>query len=381
MNRRQALFTLTGAAIPAWAASGAKQYIVYVGTYTNSNKSKGVHAFRMDAKSGKMDSIGLVGEVANPSFLTIHPNRKNLYAVSEIANYQGQRSGAVTGFTIDSATGKLAKLNTVATKGDGACHLVVDKTGKNVVVANYGGGSVASLPIKDAAGNLGEATAFIQHKGSSVDGRRQQAPHAHSVNISADNRFVIVADLGLDQVKVYKLDPAAGTLTPNEPPFAKVTPGGGPRHFNFHPNGKFAYACQEMKSAVTAFKWDAAQGELTEIQVISTLPKDYTTPGNSTAEIRCHPSGKFLYCSNRGHDSLAMYRIAKDGQLTHLGNVSTGGRTPRNFNIDPSGRWVIAANQATDNIVVFKVEKSGMLTPTGQKFDVGAPVCVQFLSV
>ncbi|MBM3734435.1 MAG: lactonase family protein [Acidobacteria bacterium] len=379
MNRRQALLTLAGAAVPAWAR--AKEYIVYVGTYTNGNKSKGIHAFRMNVKTGELSPVGLVGEVTNPSFLTIHPNGRTLYAVSEIANYQGQRSGAVTGFQIDRNTGMLTKLNTSATKGDGACHLVVDKTGKNVVVANYGGGSVASIPIKDDAGNLGDASAFIQHKGSSVDNRRQMNPHAHSVNISADNRFVMVADLGLDQVLVYQLDPAQGSLTPHNPPFAKVTPGGGPRHFTFHPKGKFAYTNQEMKSAVTAFRWNAASGVLDEIQVISTLPQDYTGTGNSTAEILCHPSGKYVYCSNRGHDSIAVFKVHKDGKLTRIGNVSTQGRTPRNFNIDPSGRWLIAANQATDSIVLFRIGKDGNLTPAGQKLDVGAPVCVKFLQV
>jgi 6-phosphogluconolactonase len=371
---------MTGA-LPAWTAPKAKEYLVYIGTYTNSNKSKGIYAFRMDARTGKLSEIGLAGEVINPSFLTIHPNGRHLYAVSEISNYQGKVSGSVTGFQIDRSTGKLATINTVAAKGGTSCHLVVDKTGKNVVLANYGTGSVASVPIRDGKGSLGEATAFVQHEGSSIDKRRQQGPHAHSVNISADNRFVIVADLGLDQIKIYKLDPVAGSLNPHNPPFAKVTPGGGPRHFNFHPNGKFAYTNQEMGSAVTAFKWDAANGVLTEIQVISTLPADYKTPGNSTAEILVHPNGKFLYCSNRGHDSLAMYRIGKDGKLTHFGNTPTQGRTPRNFNIDPSGRWLIAANQNTDNIVVFEIGKDGSLTATGQTFEVGAPVCVKYLPV
>lgn len=372
---------MAGAALPVWAAPKAKEYLVYIGTYTNNRKSKGIYAFRMDAASGKLTEIGLAGEITNPSFLTLHQNGRNLYAVSEISNYKGKNEGSVTGFTIDRASGKLTPVNTVSAKGGTTCHLLVDKTGKNVVVANYGTGSVASLPIKDDKGTLGEASSFIQHKGSSIDKRRQMGPHAHSVNISSDNRFIMVADLGLDEVLVYKFDPAAGTLTPNEPPFAKVTPGGGPRHFNFHPNGKFAYTNQEMGSAVTAFKWDGAKGVLSEIQVISTLPSDANKAGNSTAEVLVHPSGKFLYCSNRGHDSLAMYRIAKDGKLTHFGNTPTQGKVPRNFNIDPSGRWLIAANQNTDNIVVFEVEKNGSLKPTGQQFTVGAPVCVKYLPV
>lgn len=381
MNRRQALLTLAGAAVPVWAAPKAKEYLVYIGTYTNNNASKGIYVFRMDVRSGKLTEIGLAGEITNPSFLTLHQNGQNLYAVSEISNYQGKNAGSVTGFTIDRATGKLTKINTVSAKGGTTCHLVVDKTGKNIAVANYGTGSVVSVPIIDGKGTLGEATAFVQHKGSSIDSRRQQGPHAHSVNISADNRFVMVADLGLDQVLVYRLDPAAGSLTPHEPPFAKVTPGGGPRHFNFHPNGKFAYTNQEMGSAVTAFQWDAAKGVLNEIQVISTLPEGASKQGNSTAEVLVHPNGKFLYCSNRGHDSLAMYRIGKDGKLTHFGNTPTQGKTPRNFNIDPSGQWLIAANQNTNNIVVFKVEKNGALTATGQQFKVGAPVCVKYLPV
>jgi 6-phosphogluconolactonase len=258
--------------------------------------------------------------------------------------------------------------------------VTVDKTGRCVLVANYGTGSVAALPILED-GSLGKAKSAIQHEGSSVDPRRQSGPHAHSFNVSPDNRFAVACDLGLDKVLVYKLDPAAATLTPSQPPSVSTPPGGGPRHFSFHPSGRFAYCCNEMKSSVTAFTYDAEKGVLAPIQTVSTLPEEVS--GNSTAEVLVHPSGKFLYCSNRGHDSLAIFSIdEKTGQLTAVGHQKTLGKTPRNFGIDPTGQYIVACNQGSNDVAVFKVDlTSGKLTQAGDLVKIPSPVCVRFLAI
>jgi 6-phosphogluconolactonase len=387
MNLTQYLTTLPMAlltsllltpSVPGAQKPAKGEYLVYIGAYT-TKLSKGIYAFRFQAATGQLTPLGLAAETSNPSFLAVHPNHRFLYAVSEISSFEGQKSGAVSAFAIDSSTGRLTLLNRVASRGSGPAFVTVDKTGKSVLVANYNSGSVALLPLKED-GSLGEASAFIQHSGSSVDPKRQQGPHAHSVNVSPDNRFAIVADLGLDQVLVYRLDPIKASLVPNEPPFAKVNPGSGPRHFAFHPSGKFAYVINEMASTVTAFAYDAPRGAFKELQTISTLPKDFSG-SNSTAEVQVHPSGKFLYGSNRGHDSITVFAIApRKGTLTPLEQVPTQGKSPRNFGIDPTGSYLIAANQGSDNLVVFRINsKTGRLTPTGQTFQVGAPVCVKFV--
>ncbi len=359
------------------AANG--QYFVYVGTYTKE-KSKGIYAYRFNPAKDQLTSIGLVAETTNPSFLAVHPNRRFLYAVSEMANYEGRNSGAVSAFAIDPKTGKLSFLNKVSSRGGGPAFVTVDKTGKDVLVANYGGGSVAALPVLED-GRLGEASAFVQHAGSSVNAKRQQGPHAHSINVSPDNRFALVADLGLDQVLVYSFDPTKGSLAPN-PPIAKMNPGAGPRHLAFHPSGRFVYVINEMQSSVTAFAYDAARGALRELQTLSTLPKDFAGE-NTTAEVQAHPTGKFLYGSNRGHDSIAVFAIdAAKGTLTPVEYVPTQGKTPRNFGIDPTGSYLFAANQNSDNVVVFRIDpKTGRLTPTGHVLEVGSPVCVKFVAI
>ncbi len=375
MERMKAICVLL-AALSAPCAWSAEQFLVYIGTYTRQ-KSKGIYVYRFDAGSGKLDPIGLAAETANPSFLAVHPSRKFLYAVGEM--YGPQKGGAVSAFRIDAGTGQLTLLNSVSTRGAGPCHLMVDKTGKCLVAVNYGSGSVASFPVKED-GSLGEASGFVQHAGSSVDPKRQQGPHAHSVNVSPDNRFAVVADLGLDQVLVYRLDPAKAMIEANDPPFVKVNPGAGPRHFTFHPGGKFAYVINEIKSTVTAFSWEAARGAFKEIETVSTLPQDFTGV-NHTAEVQAHPSGRFLYGSNRGHNSIAVFAIdTRKGTLTPVERVPTQGKTPRNFGIDPTGSWLIAAHQDSDSLVVFRIDKkTGKLTPTGQQLEVGAPVCVKFL--
>ena len=373
MNSSNLLSTLLLVALVAPLA--AADYFVYVGTYTRGT-SKGIYVYRLDSASGKLTPLGLAAETVNPSFLAIHPGGKFLYAVSEAGG-----AGMVNAFAIDAKTGMLKFLNKAASKGSGPCHATVDKTGRCLLVANYGSWSVAALEIK-ADGTLAESASFVQHTGSSVDPKRQQGPHAHSVNVSRDNRFAVVADLGLDKLLVYKLDAARAAITPNQPPFAQVKPGSGPRHFAFHPNGKLAFVINEMASTVTAFRYDAAEGAFKEVDTAGTLPAGFSGT-NSTAEVQVHPGGKFLYGSNRGHDSIAVFAIdAGAGKLKLVQHESTQGKVPRNFGIDPAGSWLIAANQSSDSIVVFRIDKkTGRLTPSGQKLDVGAPVCVKFLAV
>ncbi|MGV3724124.1 MAG: lactonase family protein [Actinomycetota bacterium] len=354
--------------------------LVFIGTYTNA-KSKGIYAFRMDGATGALTPIGLVAETASPSFLAIHPNRKFLYAANEVESFGGEKAGAVTAFAIDAATGKLTALNQQSSRGAAPCHLVVDKSGKSLLVANYTGGNVAVLPV-GADGKLGPASGFVQHQGKSVDAGRQEGPHAHSFNLSPDNRFAFAADLGLDKVLIYRFDAAKSSITPNEPAAGVVPPGSGPRHFAFHPSGRYAYVINEMKSTVTVFDYEGSKGALRAKQTLSTLPAGFT--GNtSTAEVQVHPSGRFLYGSNRGHDSIAIFAIdPTNGQLTHLGNESTQGKTPRNFGIDPTGNFLIAANQGSDSLVVFRIDqKTGKLQPTGVKVEAPVPVCVKFLPI
>lgn len=383
MKRISLLFLFSAAALIALFAQGkrpdgARDYFAYFGTYTRQD-SKGIYAYRFQPATGKLTPVGLVGETENPSFLTVHPNQRFLYAVNEISNYQGESAGSVTAFSIDAKTGNLTLLNRVSAHGTTTCHLVVDKTGKCLLVANYGTGvSVAAFPVKED-GSLGEASATVQHTGSSI-GPRQKGPHAHSVNLSPDNRFVLVPDLGLDQVFSYRLDPAKGTLTPNDPPFATVTKGSGPRHFAFHPNGQFTYTLSEMGSLVTVFAYDGAGGTMKELQTISTLPKDFSGTNNS-AELFVHPNGRFLYASNRGHDSIAVFAIDPlKGTLTTIEQVSTQGKIPRGFAIDPTGAYLLAANQNTNNAILFRIDqKTGRLTPTGDDLKIPSPVCVIFV--
>jgi len=365
----------------ASAAQGGK-YVFYVGTYTeDGTNSKGIYAYRYDANTGDIAPLGVAAETTNPSFVAVSPNGRFLYAVNEVGNYKGPNSGGVSAFAVDRATGKLTFLNEVPSRGADPCYITVDKTGKFVLVANYTGGSVAVFPVL-ADGKLGEASAFVQHTGHGTNPERQEGPHAHSIDLSPDNRFAFVDDLGLDELLVYKFDSAKGSLTPNDPPFAKLDAGAGPRHFALSPSGKFAYVVSEMGRSVTVFSNDAARGKLQRLETITTLPKDFSGR-NDDAEIEIHPSGKFLYASNRGHESIAVYSIDPEkGTLTLVEISPTGGKEPRSFEIDPTGKFLFAANQKSDNIVVLRIdEKTGRLTPTGKVVDVPSPVCVKFLKV
>lgn len=361
----------------AAARTNASDPTMYVGTYTRG-ASKGIYAYHFDSSMGKTTPIGLVAETENPSFLAIHPNRRFLYAANEISMYQGQPAGSVSAFAIDPATHALKLLNRVSSRGSGPCHVAVDKTGKWLFVANYNSGSVAAFPIHED-GSLGEASAFFQHAGSSVNKERQSGPHAHVVALSPDNRFVLVADLGLDRIFSYRIDPSKGGLTPNNPPFVKIDPGSGPRHIAFRPDAKFVYSLSEMLSTVTTFRYDASRGSLKELQTLSTLPKGFSGT-STTAEIVVHPNGRFVYTSNRGDDSIAIFRIdPSHGTLTFVDRTPTQGKTPRNFAIDPSGTFLLAANQDSGSIVTFRIDPgTGRLTPTGDTLEVPSPVCILF---
>ncbi|MGQ9632828.1 MAG: lactonase family protein [Bryobacteraceae bacterium] len=379
-NRRSFLFSaapLLAAARQSFSAAGSER-LVFFGTYTRK-LSKGIYVSRFNPADGKLSEAELAAELTNPSWVTIHPKQRAVYSVAETSNYQGQKTGAVAAFALDPATGKLTKLNELPSHGTSPCHIAVDRTGRCAVAANYGTGTVACYPIR-SDGSLGEASAVIQHTGSGPNPSRQQGPHAHQVVISPDNRFVFVPDLGLDKVMIYRLDPAKGTLTPNDPAFAETPPGSGPRHMAFHPKGRYAYVICELGSLIAAYSYNAARAAFTQLATVSTLPREFSGR-NSTAEIEVHPNGRFLYGSNRGHDTIAVFTIdSTKGTLTLIEHVPTQGKTPRNFKIDPSGNFLIAANQDTNNVLVFRIDPStGRLSPTGQTLQVGAPVCVEFL--
>jgi 6-phosphogluconolactonase len=352
----------------------AADYDVYVGTYTKGD-SRGIYRVKLDGKTGKLTAKALSVTTENPSFLALHPTGKYLYAVNELGPV-----GKVSAFSISPDSGALTLLNSASAQGDGTCHLSVDKTGKHVLAANYGGGSVVVLPIL-ADGRLKEATEFVQHQGSGANPKRQKGPHAHGIYVDEANRFVYVPDLGMDKVMIYKLNAGSGKLTPADPAFGSTAPGAGPRHFVLHPKSDFAYVITEMTCTVTAYSRDAKNGGLTEIQTISTLPEGASIlPAFSTAELEIHPTGKFLYGSNRGHDTMVVYAVdAKTGQLTLAQHISTGGKTPRSFGISPDGKWLIAANQNSASLVVFKIDpKTGQLSETGNTAEVPNPVSVVF---
>lgn len=343
----------------------------YLGTYTKPGKSKGIYVGKLDTETGRLGALELAGEAANPSFVALSPDGKYLYAVAEAGG------GGVAAFSV-GADGKLSKLNEQATGGGGTCHVWVDATGKNVFAANYSGGSIAAFQVK-ADGSLAERTAFVQYGGSGPDPKRQRKSFGHSIYTDAGNKFVYSCDLGSDNVWIFQLDAAKGTLTPTSPPSGKVPPGSGPRHFAIHPNGKYAYANNEMGMSVTGFARDGATGALTALETVSTLPDGTSKNGLSTAEIFCHPTGKWLYVSNRAHDTIAVFSIATDGKLKWIESAPAQVKVPRGFAIEPSGKWIIAGGQDDNRIAVLKIDQTtGRLTATDQSAEVGAPVCVLF---
>jgi 6-phosphogluconolactonase len=360
--------------------SGSNELLVYFGTYT-SGTSKGIYVSRLNRETGALSAPALAAEAVNPSYLAVHPARDFLYAVNEIDKFEGKPTGSVSAFAIDRASGLLKALNRQSSGGGGPAHLSTDREGRHVLVANYGGGSVSVLPIAED-GTLRAASAFVQHTGSSVNPDRQKAPHAHAINVDPSGRFAYVPDLGIDKVIIYQFDAEKGSLTPAKYPYAPVQPGYGPRHIAFHPGGRFAYVINELSATISVFDRVDSTGALANTMTITTLPSgESLQPGYSTADVQVHPSGKFLYGSNRGHDSIAVYTIDQaTGLPTFVEAEPTQGRTPRAFGIDPSGTFLLAANQRSDSVVVFRIDQTtGALTATGARVELGAPVCVKFV--
>ncbi len=365
------------------ARADDQRWLLYVGTYSrpadgNRPASEGIYGTHFDASTGKFGEVFLAAKAGDPSFVAIHPSGKYLYSIGESGKFEGKNQGVIQAYAIDQATGRLTLLNEQTTGGAGPCHLVVDALGQTALIANYGGGSAASVRIQPD-GKLGELASFHQHQGSSVNPQRQQEPHAHSINLDADNKFAYVADLGLDRILVYAFDAASGKLLPN-PKQVEVEPGAGPRHFAFHPQGKWAFVINELASSITSFRCDPQTGTLATVENVSTLPDKYEQP-SYTAEVVVHPTGKFVYGSNRGHDSIAVFKFDdKNGSLDRVEIEPIGGRTPRNFVIDPSGKYLLAEGQDTDSVTVFEIDATtGALKPTGEKLTVPVPVCIRFV--
>lgn len=351
--------------------------LLYVGTYTGTDRSEGIYLVRMDPRTGELRQLGAVNVGPNPSFLAIHPNGRVLYAVNEVEERNGKASGAVAAFTIAGDTGGLARLNEQPSEGGAPCYVSVDSTGRVVLVANYVGGNVALLPIR-SDGTLGAATSVAQHSGTGPDTTRQEAAHAHCILPDPSNRFALAADLGVDRVLVYRLSLADGTLHHMEGSDARLRPGAGPRHLAFHPTLPLVLVANELDSTVTTLRFDRENGQLSTLQSYSTLPRGWS--GTSyVADIHLSSSGRALYVSNRGHNSLAVFSVDATGALEFEQAVSTEGDWPRNFSLDPTGRWLLVANQRSDSIVVFARDPdSGRLTPTTQRIAIPSPVCLRF---
>jgi 6-phosphogluconolactonase len=347
--------------------------IVYVGTYTGPSKAEGIYVYRMDDSTGALTHLQTVSGVDNPSFLALDPEQRYLYAVNETPEGEGQGPG-VSAFAIDPQHRTLTPLNRQPAHGSAPCYVSLNPAGTHVLIANYGNGTLAVYPV-ESDGRLGAASHVVQHEGRSVH-RRQAGPHAHSIRFDPQGRHVLACDLGVDRVFLYRLE--GGTLVPHDLPYAQLSSGAGPRHTAFHPSGRFVYVNGEIDSSVTAFAYDPERGAFDVKGVYSTLPDDFSG-NNSTAQVVAHPNGRFVYVSNRGHNSIAVFEVHQErGTLTTRGHVPSGGQTPRNFNIDPSGRYLYAANQSPGNVVVFRIGDDGSLTPTGHETAVPVPVCIIF---
>jgi 6-phosphogluconolactonase len=377
-SRRSFLAKLSALTLSArahgWAA--VPPGLIFAGTYTDKGSSRGIYAFGWDADSGSMAPLGLAAATVNPSFLALSPDRRHLYAVNEVDDYGGEKSGSVSSFAI--AGSKLRSINTVSSMGGGPCNVAVDYTGKAVFVANYGGGSAASFHVLKGGG-LSKAVSSFQYTGHGADPKRQTHPHTHCTTVSHDNRYVLVNDLGLDRVSVYHLDALTARLTPNDPLSYQALPGSGPRSFAFHPSGRWAYSLNEIASTLDVLAWDGESGTLSRIQNISTLPPGFQG-SNTAATVAVDSAGRFVYASNRGDNSIAVFSIDdRAGTLKVVQHVDCGGKSPRHFALDPGNQWLLVANQDSSNIVVFaRNGRSGLLTPTGNQYSVSLPVCLVF---
>ena len=371
------LFVMLAGVMPAAAApASADETLVFVSAFA-SGKEGAIHAFQLDSKTGSLTPVHRTTDVENPFFLAVSPDQKFLYSI-HARKFGAKEHEEVAAYAIVGRTGQLKLLNRQSSLGSASCYLEVDATGKTLLVANYSTGSVASLPVRDD-GSLGEAASFIQHAGSSVDPVRQTGPHAHSIVVSPENRFAYAADLGLDEVLIYRLDAAKATLSPNQTPLAKTPPGAGPRHLTFHPNGKYLYAINELGNSVTLFDYDPRSGALRERQTVSTLPQEFE--GKSyCADLKITPNGRFLYGTNRGHDSIAAYRIGDDGRLTLAGIEPSLGKGPQNLAISPRGELLLCANMPGGNVAVFRIDpQTGGLTSVGPPVSMPSPSCIRLL--
>jgi 6-phosphogluconolactonase len=346
---------------------------LYIGTYTKKT-SRGIYCYRWFPQSGEMVELGLAAEASNPSFLALSPNHKDLYAVHE----NGSRPGTVSGYIIAPLSGRLKLKNTVPSGGSGPCNLAVDHTDQVLFVANYNSGSVSSYRILED-GSLSEPVSDIYFPGGSINPERQKTAHTHCTTVSPDNQFVLVNDLGLDRIMVFRFDPKTAKLTPNDPPYYSALPGSGPRNLTFHPNGRWAYSINEIASTIDCMNWDSTKGTLTRFQNISSLPMDHESPTDA-ATVAVHPNGRFLYASNRGDDSITAFSIdPANGRLTLMQRISCEGNTPRHFAVDPGGKWLVVANEDSANLVILKCNPAtGKLLATGRQYPLDSPVCVIF---
>lgn len=373
---RSTFFLAIGMAMTlASQTAKAAELLVFVSAFAKGDEGA-VHAYQLNVESGQLKQVQRTAGMEHPFFTALSPNRKYLYAIHAPGQFGGKDNEQVAAYEIVGANGELKLLNRQSALGTAACYLDVDATGKTVLVANYSTGSVAALPVKED-GSLGAAVSFIQHVGSSVDSSRQKEPHAHCIVVSPDNRFVFAADLGLDQVLGYRLDAATAKLTPNKQPFARTIPGAGPRHLTFHPNGKHVYVINELKNSVTLFDYETASGVLLEQQTMSTVPADFKGTSHC-ADLKITPNGRFLYGTNRGHDSIAMYRLGDDGRLKLLGIEPSLGKGPQNLVITPNGELLLCANMPGNNVAVFRIDaETGGLKSVGEPVSIPSPSCIR----
>ncbi|QDT96092.1 lactonase family protein [Gimesia aquarii] len=378
MSYEQALFLypiIAGLVFSSTAQkAAAEEPLVFISAFAPGDKGA-IHAFKLNPETGELKLVQRTTDVEHPFFLAVSPDNKYLYSIHAPGKFGGKENESVAAYELLGRTGKLKLLNRQSSLGTASCYLDIDKSGKAVVVANYSSGSVASLPVKED-GSLGEASSFIQHKGSSVNPARQKEPHAHSIVISPDQKFVYAADLGLDKVLAYALDPKTAKLSESLQPFVRTLPGAGPRHLTFHPNGKHLYVINELKNSISEFDYDLKTGTLIERQTISTVPEDFEGTSH-TADLKITPDGRFLYGTNRGHDSIAAYRIDDQGQLTLLGIEPSLGKGPQNLAITADGKFLLCANMPGNNVVVFRIgKKTGGLTPVGEPVSMPSPSCI-----
>lgn len=352
----------------------AEEPLVFISAFAPGDKGA-IHAYQLNPETGELKLVQRTTDVEHPFFLAVSPDNKYLYSIHAPGKFGGKENEFVAAYKLLDRTGKLKLLNRQSSLGTASCYLDIDQSGKAVVVANYTTGSVASLPVKED-GSLGEAASFIQHTGSSVNPARQKEPHAHSIVVSPDQKFVYAADLGLDKVLAYALDPKTAKLSESPQPFVRTLPGAGPRHMTFHPNGKHLYVINELKNSISEFDYDLKTGTLIERQTISTVPEDFEGTSH-TADLKITPDGRFLYGTNRGHDSIAAYRIDDQGQLTLLGIEPSLGKGPQNLAITTDGKFLLCANMPGNNVVVFRIGKeTGGLTPVGEPVSVPSPSCI-----